>query len=188
LGSNSKRKYSKSMLLDQSDLPGEGWRIIGERAWRTGMFGPQNDIWRRTHSVGNFTAVRSFDQPTAPRWLLIKVVPAASKQDAEDIAPMLMSLSTPNRRAKVTVTSEGAVGNVSVTGIANPWVYEQLTSGMSEGSTSSRYVAASVDDVAILISCSGYSDTWPWDEVGSIAARQAAKVRLHTQNTRDQLS
>lgn len=186
-GSKSKRDYTRSMLIELSDLPGEGWMLLGERVWRTGIFGLPSDIWRRARSVGAFTAVRSYEQSTPSRWVLIKVSPVASVQDAEDIVPTLVSLSAPNPKARVAVISEGLVTDVSVAGISNPWVYEQSTRGMPQGPTSSRYVSGNIDHVAILVACSGYLDAWPWEEVSSIAARQAAKVRSRIQSTRGEV-
>jgi hypothetical protein len=183
LGSRANREYTRSLLLEQSDLPSEGWRLLGERMWRTGIFGRSNDIWQRARSSGTFTAVRSFDEPAAPRWVLIKVSPVASVRDAEDLVPLLFSLSVPNPNVKVAVTSEGPVVDVSVAGVSHPWVYEQSTIGMTRGPTLSRFIGGSVDDVAFLVTCSGYRDAWPWDEVSSIAARQAAKLRSRSQNS-----
>jgi hypothetical protein len=179
LGSSTQRRVAQTSLLEVSDLPGEGWQLLGAMTWRTGRFGKPSDVWRRARKAGTFTSARSLSQPTVPRWLLIKVAPTASVEDATEVVPQLLSLSTPNPKARVTVTSEGPVGDVSVAILADPWVYEQSTTGMPEGPTSSRYVAGHVANVAILIACSGNRDAWVWDDVVELAAKQALTPILH---------
>jgi hypothetical protein len=171
------------MLLESSDLPGDDWRLLGELIWRTDTFGKPSEIWRQARSVGSFTGVRSFEQPSLSRWLLIKVAPVASVQDAQKVVPLLVQLSMPNPEAKVTVETEGPVADVAVVGLNEPWVYEQLTIGMPDRPSSSRYIAGNVAHVAILVSCSGFRDSWTWDEVGAISTAIAEKVRSLIQGT-----
>jgi hypothetical protein len=183
IGSRNKRNLTRSMLLDTSDLPGDDWRLLGELMWRTGAFGKPSEIWRQAQSVGSFTGVRSFEQLLVSRWLLIKVAPVASVQDAQNVVPLLVQLSMPNPESKVTVATEGPVADVAVVGLDEPWAYEQLTLGMPDGPSSSRYVAGNIGQVAILVACSGYRDSWAWDEVGAISTALAEKVRSHIQGT-----
>jgi hypothetical protein len=164
------------MLLETSDLPGDDWRQIAERIWRTGMFGKPSETWRRARSLGTFTATRSFEQSNVPRWLLIKVAPVASSDDARDVVPELLSLSMPNPYAEVAVTSERPVLDVPVDGLSDPWGYEKLTAGMPDGPTASRYLAGHVDEVAILIECSGGRDVWSWEEIAFVATEQASRI------------
>jgi hypothetical protein len=182
-GSTKQRTYTRSMLVELSDLPGSDWRVTGNRAWRTGLFGKPSEIWQRARVAGKFTATRTFHQPTIPRWLMVKVTPVASIEDAEEVVPVLMSLSMPNFAAKITVTGEESVPNVSVEGLTNPWVYEQLTDGMAEGPTASRYVAGHIDQVAFLIECSGFREGWPWDDVIAVAGKQVARIQTRLEAT-----
>ena len=175
-GSRAQRNFTKSLLLRQSDLSGSGWQLKGELAWRTGMFGEPSEIWQRARVVGTFTAVRHFEQPDVPRWLMIKVAPVASIQDANEVVPIMASLSMTNPKRKVKVRSERPLPDVRVIGLDDPWVYEQLTEGMPGGPSSSRIVSGRVDRIAILIECSGYRDGWPWDEVTSLVAEQAGRI------------
>ena len=179
VGSRAKRNQSRSMLLEQSDLPGNGWRLKGELAWRTGAFGRSSEIWRRARSEGSFTVVRHYEQLAAEKWLMIRVAPTASIQDAIDVVPIQLSLSMPNPKVTVEVTSEGLVTDAPMSDISHPWVYERLTEGSPEGPTSSRFVSFHVDHVAILMEFPGLRDAWSWDEIAEIAGKQAASVWSH---------
>jgi hypothetical protein len=158
LGSRVKREYTRSMLIESSDLPGGDWRLLAERIYRTGVLGRKHEIWRRARSQGTFTAVRGFDQPKVPKWLTTKLSPVASTGDAVDLAPILLSLSLLMQRRKATMTSEGPGPAVPVAGVSDPWVHEQLFSGALEGPMSMRFIAGSVERVAFLVTCSGYGD------------------------------
>ena len=185
LGHKAEKDLARSMLLDPSDLPGGEWTIRGDMTWRTGRFGKPSPILHAASKAGKFTALRTYQQEVpSERWLMAKVVPASSESDASAIAPRLWSLSFPNPDAKVKVEGEPTVQDVAIDGLSNSLVCEQLSRGWPTESTvtASRYVAGNVGSVAILVECSGTRDDWPWEEVASVAAKQAERCSQSLKN------
>ena len=71
----------------------------------------------------------------------IQVSPFASVLDAESVLPRIQENNfRRNPRAEVTVVEERKIEDQEIAGIANPWVFEQLSTG-SRGPMASRYVA-----------------------------------------------
>ena len=182
IGTRSARAQPRTMLLDESDLPGDGWRLCSQRSWRMGAWGiPPSDANRRACQAGLFTGSRVFEQASPTRWLSTQVLQFASILDAQSEVPGMQERLMPNPRARVTIVDERTIHGHRVAGLANLWVFEQLTVGL-ERPTYTRYVAGSVEFVVTMLMCTGDRGQWPWDEVMSIATMQSSKVRATISN------
>lgn len=178
IGGRAARAHPRAMLVERVELPGTGWEVKGERSWRTGAWGTSpSEAGRRARQHRSFSANRLFEQSGAPRWVSVQVVPCGSVSDAEAAVPDLQSRFMPNPKTRVAVAREGVVAAVEVPEVPHPWVYEQLTTGMPEGPTATRYIGGNVENVVFIVACTGYEEAWPWTEVSVIASLQAAKVR-----------
>ncbi len=50
------------MLLLESELPGQSWKRLDEKIWRTGVVSPRPEWSQRARNAGSFTGIRSFEQ------------------------------------------------------------------------------------------------------------------------------
>src|ERR1039458_3057327 len=102
-GRPSKRRNSRSMLLDLSDLSEDNWQLARERSWRVGRIGPSTEWGKRARKLGTYTSMHSFRQSENSRWLLTQVIPYASEHDADLSVPLQRNTFIRNPRSKVTV-------------------------------------------------------------------------------------
>jgi hypothetical protein len=66
----SRRRAAQELahLVSPDDLDGAGWRVVDERAWKTGL--DDTDAWAvRARDAGLLTVWRSFEQSGSQRWL-----------------------------------------------------------------------------------------------------------------------
>jgi hypothetical protein len=68
------------MLPDLADLAGDGWKVVDEQRWRTGRMGKVQDWGVRARQIRSVTAIRSFEQIGASRWVSTEVIPRSSRQ------------------------------------------------------------------------------------------------------------
>src|SRR5580658_7353128 len=88
IGVGRERDYSLAMLLEPSELPGEGWSMLSERCWRTGFrlrLTRADSPGRRARRAGSITAARSFVQATPSREMWVEVQPFVTEADAESV-------------------------------------------------------------------------------------------------------
>ena len=180
LGPKPGKAHALSLLLVPADLPGDGWRAVDERVWRTGTTNPDLDWARRAREAKTLTAWRSFEQASPNRWLWTEAITCASAEDAAAALRDVPHLMLRNLRANVTVTSEGDVGGHSIAGINNQWIYEQLTTG-PDGDNAVRYVGGTE---GLIVFVSAFSSTgrsgWSWDDIDGVVESQALRVRQQT--------
>lgn len=176
IGSRAARSLSLLMLLDERELPDGDWFVLDERSWRSGTFRWFSPESRRSRHAGGFTAVRSFKDIVAPKWLYVEVVPVASSTDAASMVPKPFRRGVPNRKSIGTVTKERKVEDQPIPGVPNACVYEKMVTS-PEGSGVARYVTGNVDHILFAVGWSRFGEEWPWDDVVSVAAAQALKIR-----------
>ena len=68
-------------LVEPADLPGEGWTVMDQRTWRTGVL-PTTDWQRQARIAGCIPAWRLFEQTGAKRWPWIQAAPVADAASA----------------------------------------------------------------------------------------------------------
>ena len=115
--SGSAKKYSRSMLLDPTELPDSGWTVLRERSWRVGMRVAPTDEGKRARQAGNVTAWRSYEQKGASRWLWTQVAPMISVQDAASYVPKMRSQLVADPRAKRVPVARQTVKDSEVPGL-----------------------------------------------------------------------
>jgi hypothetical protein len=81
LGPKPGADRSLKILPSTADMPGDGWRLLDERTFRTGRMGRATEYGKRARKLGSLTAIRSFEQK-ANRWLWAEVIPLANEEDA----------------------------------------------------------------------------------------------------------
>jgi len=166
---------SRLMLLQPDDLPGETWRVLDERTWRTGSVGQQSDWARRARGAKSITAWRSFEQVGAQRWLWCEVVPLVSPEDAVAALSAVPDMTLRNQHAKVRITGRRDVAMPPPPGSDHAWAREETTEG-PHGVGTALYLAWPYHRVLNVIACSGGHDRWNWPQVQALGATQTARV------------
>ncbi len=105
----SERRWSRSLLLNPSELPGGGWSIRSERSWRAGVSfagaRPHTDEGNRARRARCVVAWRAFEDSTAERWLWVEAVPLVSEVDAASYVSTGLDQFVPDPRARKPSTS-----------------------------------------------------------------------------------
>jgi hypothetical protein len=175
-GKSSLRRYSKSMLLDLSDIPEGNWKVT-DSSWRVGSGGNKaSEFALRARKIGNFISVRSFEQIETKRTIVTQVIPYAAEDDAQGALPLLLRSSRSNLERKKSIVREEMVSNVDIPGAFNPSVTELFLTG-DEGPSVVRRVVGNVENVAFLVVGSGSWDGWPLDKICSVASLQAERIQ-----------
>jgi hypothetical protein len=157
-------------VVTVDDLPGDGWSVIDERTWRTGVSGSATEWGKRARAGGSVTAWRSFEAVAGRQWCWVQVVPLVSEPDA------LSALEEAGDRASQPaqqghVLREHDVEIQTFPGADRVWAHEQHTSGPG-GEGVAKMLAAASGAYLIVGSASGYPE-WRWDSAVWIARRQA---------------
>lgn len=171
----SAAKLHLSQLISTEDFPGTGWRVIDERAWRTGTSGAEAAWASRAKAAGLVTAWRSFEQKTPERWVWIQVTPLATEADAQDALHAVPDRFLGNVRSDVTVVDGEDAEPVVVDGSSAGWAHEQRTSSR-RGDGIALCSAFVVGRSLVVLAASGFEGSWTWAEVGQAAQIQAARL------------
>jgi hypothetical protein len=163
----SETKRSLAMLPTVEDLPADGWKVLGQRTWRTGKLGLRSEVRSRAAAIGAVTAWRSFENGNRTRWIWAQINPLASHDDALVALGEASEQGMRNPKAKVTLTAEMQVEAPAVPGIETSWALEQHTSG-SRGQHVGRVYGACVGRIIFTLAASGWMD-WSWTEVAEVA-------------------
>jgi hypothetical protein len=175
-GNRLERKRSRSMLLDVGDLPTGNWRILGDRRWRTGAMGERGELAERARKAGSFTAWRSFRLEANRKGFWTEVISYANKSDAEAAVPLHRASLVKNPKFKGTVTEDRVFDDFSIPGVSVSMVSER-SNVTDQGLGSTRFAAGCVGRTYFVVACSQRGSYWSWEEVSSIAALQADKIR-----------
>jgi len=163
---------ARDMLLANSDLDGD-WTALGERSWRTGVLVGRNEILRRARRAGTFTAHRGFKQGPE-RGLFVQVACYATPGDAEARLPDVFSRLI---YAKAKRKLHGPARSEIPGSCPEHWQTKEILSQARKGLASQKLIAGAVSSVVFIVSGSGYDDNgWEWEDVGSLATAQAAKI------------
>jgi hypothetical protein len=165
-------RQALARVVTADDLPGDGWRVLDERTWRTGMSGPATGWSRRARAAGSVTAWRSFEAVPMRRWCWVQVVPLVSEADALSALGGVGNRGIRNLHARVTVVREHDVDIGAFPWAGKVWAHEQHTTE-PDGSGVALMLAAVCGAYMIVVSGAGAPE-WTWDEMVPVAARQAA--------------
>ena len=117
IGPEKGKAASLGMLLEVTELPGYGWKMLDERTWRT----------IRAKEIGSITAWRSFCRGNPDQAIWVQVVPFASTVDAEAAVKDTRASLLPNLRQNVKIVTERKIEDSDTSGIEDPFVFEQVT-------------------------------------------------------------
>ena len=170
-------KVQFAQLISTEALPGAGWCVIDERAWRTGTSGAESAWASRAKAARLVTAWRSFEQSTAERWVWIQVTPLVTETDAEDALHAVPDRFLGNILSDVKVVDGCNVEPVVVGGSSAGWAHETRTSSR-RGDGVALYSAFVVGPTLVALAASGFAGSWTWAEVGQVAQTQAGLLAL----------
>jgi hypothetical protein len=157
------RSSATAALLTPADLPGEGWRILDERVWRT------------KGAARTVTAWRSFEQIGRERWLWTQATPFPSSDEAVERLAAVPERLMRNFRADVRVTATVEPEPPTMPDVKHVWAREEATVG-PRGEGIALYVAWVYGNVVSVLACSGSRDSWQWIDVASLAAAQTDRI------------
>ncbi len=177
LGSSARRRRSLNMLLPVSDLPGRGWRILGQGSWRMGIQNRRSDISLRCRKSGEFTALRRFRQEDPPRSLFVQVGTYASETDATEAVAFEPPSDRGNRWPGVTRFAEGEITDLGVPNVDDLHGWE-LHTQRGERRSCHRLIQGRVDMTVFAISGTAAEPGWAWEDLVPIASAQARRIRL----------
>ena len=176
----SQRSWSKSMLVNPTELPGGGWSIRSERSWRAGVSfagaRPYTDEGSRARQAGCVVAWRSFEDSSAPRWLWVEVVPLVSEADAVSYAATGLEQLVPDPRPTGEPVDLQPIEGLDVSGLSHPRAWGAVTTDQ-QGRGTGRLVTGHVGHVVLICQCSWYEDGWTLQEASSVVTLQAGKIR-----------
>ena len=156
IGRPSERKRSFAMLPTVPDLPGVGWRQLGQAAWRSGVGSAKGPVSHRARRSGAFTAVRRFRQEDPPRGLFVQVLPLATVDDAREQALNARS-SLWTGYPGVVRLEEREVESVRVPEMQDVLTWEHFNErGDVRGYQ--RTISGRIENIAVLVSGSAVGD------------------------------
>jgi len=153
------RSSATAALLTPADLPGEGWRILDERVWRT------------KGAARTVTAWRSFEQIGRDRWLWTQATPFASSDEAVGRLAAVPERLKRNMRADVRVTATVEPEPPTMPDVEHAWAREEATVG-PRGEGIALYVAWVYGNVLSALACSGSRNSWQWIDVSPSPQRR----------------
>ncbi len=171
----SERRKSLAMLLAPSDLPGTGWRQLGEGSWRMGMSRRFGSISRRARKSGSCTALRRYRQEDPPRGVFIQIGPWASAEDARTVAGQARSAGGMTWTG-VTRLDERQVNDVDVPDLDDSLVWEHRNQ-RGDFLGYQRFISGRVENVVLMVSGTSQDPGMAWDDLVSIVTSQAEKLR-----------
>jgi hypothetical protein len=175
LGTKAGKARSLNMLVGPSELPGEGWKVLDERTWRTGALGSASEWAKRARAAGSITAWRSFENSSDRRWLWLEVVPLASNSDSEAAVRDVPSRGMANAAAP-SMQAQRDVANLAVPGVDNVWGVEQDVVTRQGEPGQAKMLAGTHKATLLVVTASGLVAAWSWDDVSAIAALVSARI------------
>ena len=175
IGRPAKRRRSLSMLLTATELPGSGWRTLGEVATRMGMHNTLGDISRRCRESGEYMALRRFRQDDPPRGLFLQVGPYPSQADAAQAISILGTSDSGMRWEGVNRLAERTGTGIDVPNVPDVRTWEYHTQ-RDELRGYQRFVQGRVENVVFVVSGSASEPGWAWDDLVTIGSAQARRI------------
>jgi hypothetical protein len=167
------RRGTTAMLLTPADLPGEGWRVLDERVWRTSGGKPVGD--ERPRASRTITVWRSFEQPPQQRWLWTQATPFTSTDETVRRLATVPERLMRNLRADVRLTATVEPEPPKIPNVQHAWAREDATTG-PRGEEIAFYVAWVYGDVISMLACAGSRDSWQWTDAASLATLQTERI------------
>jgi len=152
-GKPSERKKARSVIVETDELPGNGWKLLSERLWRSGVIGAKSSdpVAQRSRQAGGFAAWRSFGLEYPPRGLWAEVIPYGTIADAEAAVPNMRSMVKKNPHFDGWVAGERTVEGIASTGATRLMVSEQFIEGTAVGPRNTKYFIGCVGPIVFLL-------------------------------------
>ena len=165
-----------SLLLEPTELPGEGWKRTVVHTMRSGVIGEVDEIAKRARKRGYVSAWGFFKQGSSGKGLLLKVGPLDSAADARSrVLTMEQRMTSQIRRAD-------PAGIVSVhhdlqvpEGDSRVGLEHVISRGRYKG-RNFKDVCGSVQEIYYAVGCSGPAEGWTWDEITEVSKSQRNKI------------
>jgi hypothetical protein len=168
LGQRARRMALLPMLVGEADLSSPNWKMLNDVALRPGFVGFGDETEIRARKIGSTLAVRTFIDSRGSRWLTLRVLPLATREDAVSWSSKLKERSTTNRSSASHI-SEEFVG-VSK-GLSFEFVDESSGAHFFVKST-----AGFVGSVAFGVRFMAREDTLSWEDVVAVASIQGQRI------------
>ena len=179
LGRWSRRVDALNSLLKTKDLPGGGWRYLGEWTWSFSAYPyhGHGEMFDRVSAHRGLIAWRSFSKRETHGEIWIQLLPYVTRSDAESQIPKDSSMFARNKAFEGSVSEDRPV-EYSVQGIDHAVLFE-VRKWNERGNGMSRYVCGNVENVVVVVAGTADGEGIPWDQMVSIAALQAERIREH---------
>jgi hypothetical protein len=171
----AERRRAMRMVLASEDVPKE-WSHVSLRLNRAGKSG-KSELASRARRTGAYTA-RTLFQVRRGEEFWAKILPTASKEDAETFPPDAPSWFT-TVSPDFVGTGAGPMERVTTEThepLANAVYWEREVYGVP-GTGVNRVVAGAVENIAFAVGIGARSSEDPWDNLTALAMRQADKIR-----------
>lgn len=168
------------LLPTVEDVPGEGWRHVDQRTFRTGVMTPDNPRSRRAREAGKISAIRSFQQAATARFMWAQVSPMANEVDAREVVtegPTLLANPSP----KTTITGERTLEGFIIPGCDASWAHEmELTvqeDGEEERRVANQMIGGAVGSFVLVVfgKCADGESTW--NDLVAMAQVMVGRIR-----------
>jgi hypothetical protein len=178
LGQRSRRKAMLPMLLSVDDLNLPNGKMLSDIALRPGFVGFSDETEFRARKIGSTVVVRVFVDSSDSRWLTLRVLTLASKEDAASWASRLKERSVNNRTSPSHISHESLE---EIFGASEVGAIRGLRFEFVDQSSGSRFfvraTAGFVGNVAFGVRFMAREDSSSWDDVVTVANTQGKRIR-----------
>lgn len=184
LAPRSRKLESMKVLLHPTDLPGNGWALFDQGAYRTGMIWGSGGLGKRARQAGSISTAGNFEESPSGRVIGIHVIPYATPTDAQSLLPAVHESWTRNPAANLTEITCELVDHENLQKNLQAIVHSHNSMG-NNGPLTAKYVDWTESHIVASVMCSGFGDAWAWEDVESIVDLQSEKLRrMLAQNPR----
>ena len=171
------RKYSRSLLIEPSELEPTGWKYLGTWSWKAGVLKNSGDPLRRAGKNGCFTARSNFRRTSAEgAELSISLTPFRTPEEVRSVAPNGIEDFCRNPLRKFDEFEGRTAENMKIDGVDEGRNFEARfrRSGML---MEIRVATGIIENIGFSVVASGQGNGVSWKEVAKIANLQVAKLR-----------
>jgi hypothetical protein len=176
------RKYSLSLLLDDSGLPGSDWIRVVQQTLRTGALNRHDPINIRADQIKSTSARRLFKNPVNSDSILIEVTPLASHVDASTRVDTFVERHVPRISGISNMTGYEVIEEPGSCEL-RPFKCVQYTWGVQGRMRTNRSVAGAFQNIFVYANYTSYENPMAWQSILDLASLQCEKIRTVTGNS-----
>jgi hypothetical protein len=171
------KKFSLSLLLEESELPGSGWQRTVDQTFRTGALRKRDPINTRAKSIKSTSARRGFKNSANSDSILVEVTPFASHEDASIraenfVEPLIRRLSK-----VVNVIDHEVMEGPGLRELDPYRCLQYRFRTQAGGIRSSRGLAGAVDEYGVHVGVVSDTTPWEWQAILDLTSLQVKKIR-----------